>query len=108
VDADHGKRVIHHFFVVHRDASDYSPPHLIDEVSPMFPRKNSGVIAVLFCVAMVACTPAHFVQQVRELPAQCEVRVCVNPQTGLERCICQSSAQTRRLLWEAGLLERNE
>lgn len=71
----------------------------------MLYRKRACVISILLCVAAAGCTPANFVQNVRPAPKRCEVRVCLNPQTGLQRCACQTFQQTERQLREAGWLE---
>lgn len=71
----------------------------------MLPRKRASLVSILLCVATTGCTPAHFVQNVRPTPKKCEVRVCLNPDSGLQKCACQTFQQTERQFREAGWIE---
>lgn len=69
----------------------------------MFSTKRCYVAALLLCLSAAGCTPANYVRTVRQVP-QCEVQVCVNPDTGLQRCDCRTTEQVERQFREAGWL----
>lgn len=71
----------------------------------MSPRTRLYVMTVLLSVGAAGCVPAHHVRVVRQAPARCEVRVCLNPHTSFQRCDCQTAQQTQRQLREAGWLK---
>jgi hypothetical protein len=58
--------------------------------------------SILVCIGLAGCTPAHFVQRPR-LAEACQVKVCTNPGTGVERCECKTHdqvlQQTRHSFW---------
>jgi hypothetical protein len=67
--------------------------------------KRSFAVSILLCVATAGCTPANYVRTLRPGPQSCDVRVCLNPHSGVERCDCQTTEHTQRQLREAGLLQ---
>ena len=58
--------------------------------------------AIVVCMGLAGCTPAHFVQRAQPV-RQCQVNVCTNLGTGFARCECKSREQlvqqTRHSFW---------
>lgn len=63
-----------------------------------------GVITLLLGGVLAGCTPAHFVQPIRAMPLKCEVRVCKDANSAMQRCSCQTHRTVQRQLREAGYL----
>jgi hypothetical protein len=59
--------------------------------------------AVLLGVATAGCAPANYVQPVKLAPP-CEVRICRDANTAMQRCNCASVQRVERQLREAGWL----
>lgn len=57
-------------------------------------------IAAMTLLPLSGCVPAWQVQRAQE-PRACEVRVCIDPGAGSERCACHSHERMRVVLGNA-------